>query len=65
MFSWLAANAANLLVCALLLLAIGLAIRTMVRDKRAGKASCGGSCGSCGACGRAGGCPGCAPTSKH
>ncbi len=51
MASFLAANLANLLVCAVLLLVVGLVIRTLVRDKKAGRSSCGGSCGSCGACG--------------
>lgn len=57
MGSFLAANLANLLVCALLLLVVGLVIRTMFRDRKAGKSSCGGNCGSCGAC--TGGCTAC------
>ena len=58
MLSWLSANLVNLVIVAVLMLAIGLAIRSMIRDRKAGKCSCGGSCASCGACsgGYAGNC---------
>ena len=39
-----------IMVCAVLVLAVALAIRSMVRDRRAGKSACGGNCASCGAC---------------
>ena len=51
MLSWLAANLINILVSALIVLVVALAIRSLVRDKKAGKNSCGGNCGSCGVCG--------------
>lgn len=38
----------TLLVLAVLLLAVGLIVRGMIRDRRAGKHLCGGDCGSCG-----------------
>ena len=51
MFSWLSANLVNLVIVAVLVLIVGFAIRSMIRDRKAGKSSCGGSCASCGACG--------------
>ena len=39
---------ATFLVGAGLLAVVGLIIRSMIRDKKNGKSSCGGSCGSCG-----------------
>ena len=56
MLSWLTANLVNLVIVAVLVLAVGLAIRSMIRDRKAGKCSCGGNCSSCGAC--SGGCAG-------
>lgn len=44
---------ATILVSLLLLVIIGLAIASIVRDRRQGKSSCGGNCGHCpagGAC---------------
>ena len=61
MLTWLAVNWINIVVFAAVILVVGLVIRSMIRDKKAGKSSCGGSCGSCagdclrcvGACGLA------------
>ena len=50
MLTWLAANWINIIVFAVVVLVVGLVIRSMIRDKRAGKSSCGGSCGSCAGC---------------
>ena len=50
MFSWLSANLINIVLVAVIALITGLLIRSMVRDKKAGKSSCGGNCASCGAC---------------
>ena len=61
MLTWLSANLINLVIVAVLIIAVGLAIRSMVRDRKAGKCSCGASCGSCGACGA---CHGCAAVKK-
>ena len=58
MLAWLSANLVNIVICAILILVVGLIIRGMIRDRKAGKSSCGGNCGSCGACG---GCSGCKP----
>ena len=35
---------------AVIVLVVSLLIRSMIRDRRAGKAPCGGNCASCGAC---------------
>ncbi len=56
MFAWLTANLINIALIAVIALVVGLLIRSMIRDKKAGKSSCGGNCASCGACG---GCASC------
>ena len=56
MLTWLSANLINIVLVAVIVLITGLLIRSMVRDKKAGKSSCGGSCASCGACGSCGSC---------
>ena len=50
MFAWLSANLINIVLVAVIVLITGLLIRSMVRDKKAGKSSCGGNFASCGAC---------------
>ena len=45
MLAWLSVNLVNIA------LIVALLIRGMVRDRKAGKRSCGGNCASCGACG--------------
>ena len=50
MFAWLSANLIIIVLVAVIVLITGLLIRSMVRDKKAGKSSCGGNCASCGAC---------------
>lgn len=43
----------SVLVLALLALAVGLAIRRLYRNRKAGKGCCGGSCAHCpGCCGQ-------------
>ncbi len=56
MFVWLSANLINIALVAVIALIVGLLIRGMIRDKKAGKSSCGGNCAGCGACG---GCASC------
>ncbi len=56
MIAWLSANLANIVVIAILVVVVALVIRGMIRDKKAGKSSCGCGCASCGACGSCGGC---------
>jgi len=50
MLTWLAVNWINIVVFAAVILVVGLVIRSMIRDKKAGKSSCGGNCGSCAGC---------------
>ena len=60
MFAWLSANLINIILVAVLVLIVGLLLRGMIRDKKAGKSSCGGNCASCGACGGCSACNQCA-----
>ena len=57
MFAWLSANLINIILVAVLVLIVGLLLRGMIRNKKAGKSSCGCNCASCGACA---GCASCA-----
>ncbi|MBR5429276.1 MAG: FeoB-associated Cys-rich membrane protein [Firmicutes bacterium] len=50
MLAWLGSNLIDIVVCALLLLAVALIIRGLARDKRAGKSACGCNCSACGGC---------------
>lgn len=50
MLSWLSANPINIVLIAAITVIVGLLIRVMIRDRKAGKAPCGGNCASCGAC---------------
>ncbi len=56
--TWLAANLSTIIITLVLIVIVGLILRSMVRDKKNGKSSCGGNCGSCG------GCSACHPTKK-
>ena len=59
MFAWLSANLINIVLIAAIVLITGLLIHSLVRDKKAGKSSCGGNCASCGACGGCSACGAC------
>ena len=59
MLGWLSANLINTLLVAVIAAVVVLLIRGMIRDKKAGKSSCGGSCASCGACSSCGSCGRC------
>ncbi len=50
MLAWLAANFVNLVLILAVAALLGLIVRGMVRDRKAGKSSCGGSCADCGVC---------------
>jgi len=56
MLAWLAANLINIVLILVVAAVIGLILRGMIRDRKAGRSSCGGSCADCGACH---GCSGC------
>lgn len=55
MIAWLSSNIGTILVSLLLILVVAFIVRGIIRDKKAGRHSCGGgSCGcggSCGSCG--------------
>ena len=48
--AWLSSNLINIVLILGLAAVVGLIIRGMIRDKRAGKSSCGGDCSCCGLC---------------
>ena len=50
MLNWLSANLVNIVLIAALVLIVGLLVRGMIRDRKAGKSPCGGNCAACGAC---------------
>ena len=56
MLAWLAANLINIVLILAVAAVLGLIVRGMVRDRKAGKSSCGGSCADCGACHGCGAC---------
>ncbi len=62
MLTWLSANLINIVLVAVIVLIVGLVIRGMIRDKKAGKSSCGGKCAGCGVCGTCG--KGCAAADR-
>lgn len=47
MIDWLAANWVNILVIALVAVAVFFAARSLINDKKAGKSSCGCNCSHC------------------
>ena len=55
MFNWLMNNYVNILLILAVAAAVFFIIRGMVRDRKAGRSSCGGNCAACG-----GACAGCA-----
>ena len=59
MLAWFSANLINIALTAAVALIVGLLIFVMVRDKKTGKSSCGGSCGGCETCAGCASCGGC------
>ncbi len=55
MISWLSANIGTILVLLVVCAVVGFIVRGILRDRKNGKSSCGGSCGSCASCGSCGG----------
>ena len=47
-------NLGTFFVALVLVVIVGLVIRSLYKDKKAGKHSCGGNCGACGMCSRTG-----------
>ena len=58
MLGWLSDNLINIVLLAAIALIVYLLIRSMIRERRAGKSACGGNCASCGACGDCSRCAG-------
>ena len=52
MLEWLYANLANILIIMLVGALIALAVISMIRDKKAGKSSCGCNCAKCAMAGK-------------
>ena len=64
MLTWLASHIADIVIIAVILLVVFFITRGMIRDKKAGKSSCGGSCAGCGACAGCAGCNSCTDSSN-
>ncbi len=47
MTEWLSANAGTIIVIAILALVVFLVVRSMIRNKKAGRSSCGCGCSNC------------------
>ena len=47
MLQWISTNIGTILISLLLLAAVALIIRSMMRDKKQGKSSCGAGCAHC------------------
>ncbi len=56
MLAWLAANLGTLVVLLVLTGIVAAIVWSMIRDKRAGKSSCGGNCAGCSGCSMSGKC---------
>jgi len=52
MFEWLYSNLANILIIGAVLGIVTLVVVSMIRDKRAGKSSCGCGCSHCAMAGK-------------
>ena len=52
MVEWLAANWVNIIILAVVGGLIALAVISMIRDKKAGKSSCGCNCANCAMAGK-------------
>ena len=50
MITWLAQNLGTILISIVLILLVGLIIKSMIRDKKMGKSACTGTCASCKMC---------------
>ena len=50
MISWITGNIGTIIVLLVLVLIVAAIVRTMIRDKRCGKSTCGGNCAHCNLC---------------
>ncbi len=47
MLQWIQTNLGTMLICAVLIVIVALVVRSLVRQKRQGKSSCGCGCADC------------------
>lgn len=47
MFAWLQSNLGTIVICLVLLLIVVAAVRSLVKDKKSGKSTCGSNCAHC------------------
>ncbi len=47
MLQWIGANLATILICVLLTVTVILIVRSLIRQKKQGKSSCGCNCAHC------------------
>ena len=59
MLTGITSHIADVVIIAVIALVVFFVVRGMIRDKKAGKSSCGGSCAGCGACAGCSGCSSC------
>jgi len=52
MLDWISSNIANIVVIAVVLAIAGIAVTVMIKDKKAGKSSCGCNCSNCAMAGK-------------
>jgi len=52
MIDWIVDNAANIIVIMIVAAVVLLVIRSMIKDKKAGKSSCGCGCSNCAMAGK-------------
>lgn len=52
MMEWLYVNWINILIISLVIVLVALAVISMIRDKKAGKSSCGCNCSNCAMAGK-------------
>ena len=50
MFAWISENAATIITSAVLLVAVGAALFSLLKDKKKKAGGCTGNCASCGMC---------------
>lgn len=50
MLAWIADNAATLIAAAAVLILVGIAVFSLVKQKKSGKGGCTGNCASCSGC---------------
>lgn len=50
MFAWIADNLATIIAAAAVLILVGIAVFSLIRQKKHSKGACTGNCASCGGC---------------